>query len=60
MKLKVSYGYTFNRGNYESERIDISIEENISDETIPEDVYELANKIFDRCKEWVWKKGGKL
>ena len=58
MKIKVSYGYTFNKGNYESERIDASIElDGIEGYA---EASEVRNKIFEQLKEFVWKKGGKL
>ena len=57
MKIKVSYGLTINKGNYESERIDISEEHNIDDLDLIE---EMRDALFDELKEWVWKKGGKL
>ena len=56
MKIKVSYGLTINKGNYESERIDISEEWEIDLKDLPL----KRNVIFDDLKEWVWKKGGKL
>ena len=58
MKIKVNYGHTFNRGNYESERINASIEIDTTptlEGAIPE-----MDVLFDTLKEWVWKKGGKL
>lgn len=58
MKVKVSYGHTFNRGNYESERIDASIEMDTKPTT--EDPTPEMDVIFNTVKEWVWKKGGKL
>ena len=58
MKIKVSYGLTINKGNYESERIDISEEYEIDENTI--DGTALRENIFEEIKEWVWKKGGKL
>ena len=56
MKIKVSYGYTFNKGNYESERIDVSIEHTASADNYV-DALEQAHSIV---KKFVWKKGGKL
>lgn len=58
MKIKVSYGYTFNRGNYESERIDASTELDGIEGYIEAD--ETQTKLFNQLKEFVWKKGGKL
>lgn len=61
MKIKVSYGYTFNLGNYESERIDVSEEFEIDEVRKPIEVIEqIKNGIYDKLKEWVWIKGGKL
>ena len=58
MKLKVSYGLTINKGNYESERIDISVEHDVeSDDLLPVGAVDL---IYNKLKEYVWKKGGKL
>ena len=58
MKIKVSYGYTFNRGNYESERIDASMELDGIEGYLEAD--EVHEKLFNQVKEFVWKKGGKL
>ena len=57
MKIKVSYGYTFNRGNYESERIDASEEWEVDDSN---DISRVRDNLFEELKEFVWKKGGKL
>jgi len=56
MKIKVSYGLTVNKGNYESERIDVSMEHTVD----PNDFMEAFDKDFKYLKEWVWQKGGKL
>ena len=58
MKIKISYGYTFNRGNYESERIDASIELDGIEGYV--EAEEIRQNLFDQLKEFVWKKGGKL
>lgn len=58
IKIKVSYGLTINKGNYESERIDVTVEHDIvSDELLP---VGAADIIFNKLKNYVWKKGGKL
>ena len=58
MKVKVSYGLTINKGNYESERIDISVEHDVeSDDLLPIGAVDL---VFKKLKEYVWKKAGKL
>ena len=58
MKLKVSYGLTINKGNYESERIEVSEEYEIDENNVH--AAGLRDDIFNELKEWVWKKGGKL
>ena len=58
MKLKVSYGLTINKGNYESERIEVSEEYDVDENNIH--VPDLRDDIFEDLKEWVHKKGGKL
>lgn len=58
MKIKVSYGLTINKGNYESERIDVSVEHDLEmDVLLP---YEEIDEMFEKLKEYVWKKAGKL
>ena len=58
MKVKVSYGLTINKGNYESERIDASMELDGIEGYV--EANEVHQKLFDQLKEFVWKKGGKL
>ena len=58
MKLKVSYGLTINKGNYESERIEVSEEYDVDENSVH--VAGLRDDIFEDLKEWVHKKGGKL
>ena len=65
MKLKISYGHTFNRGNYESERIDMGVEVNIPIEEFNKDYNvdefnDAVNVYFELLKEKVWQKGGKI
>ena len=58
MNVKISYGLTVNKGNYESERIDVSVEHDVkSDDLLPVEAVDL---IFKKLKEYVWKKAGKL
>ena len=59
MKVKISYGLTINKGNYESERIDASIEVEAKAKEGVSPKEEL-DTLFDIIKEWVWKKAGKL
>lgn len=49
-RIKVAYGRTFNIGNYESARIDISMEEDIPDNAAVGDDF---NRIFIYLKNKV-------
>jgi len=44
--VQVSYGKTFNLGNYESERIDLQINQELGDDFLPD----LINKQFKYLK----------
>lgn len=50
MKITVNYGLTKNLGNYESERLDVSIERDLDKNENPEVVWTTE---FARCKKFV-------
>lgn len=61
MKLKVSYGYTFNKGNYESERIDVGVEIDVNSQQSSNGELPKIIKVFhNKLKSLVHDLGVKL
>ena len=53
MKIKVSYGYTKNMGNYESQRIDASTEFELDEDTLMAEIKESRQALLNELKKFV-------
>lgn len=53
-RVRVSYGRTFNLGNYESLKIEAEIEEDVEDKENPKII---MNSLYKKLKSYVEKRG---
>ncbi len=50
-KISAKLGKTYNIGNYESIRLDVAVETDLTSDT---KINDAVNALFCQCEEWLW------